>query len=102
MDAPRVEGWLGDGTAGPLAERLAALERRYYRRVRPADVLIVLRVDPEVAVMRKPDEPADFVRARWREIWEIDWDATAASTLDAGRPLEDVLAAAKSLVWSRL
>jgi thymidylate kinase len=97
MDAPRIQ----PGSAG-AAGRLAALERKYYRAMPKPDLVVVLRVDPEVAVERKPDEPADFVRARWREIWEIDWDGVAAHVVDAGRPPEDVLRRVKSLLWSEL
>jgi thymidylate kinase len=95
MDAPRVERLL------PGAGMLARLERRYYRAMR-ADLLIVLRVDPEIAVARKPDEPADFVRTRWREIWDVDWSAVPAQVIDASQPADVVLAQLKTLIWARL
>jgi thymidylate kinase len=87
---PRVIGWLAD------------VERRYYERILPPDVLIVLLVDPEVAVARKPDENAGFVRRRSEHVWRIDWRGTTASVLDAGRPMPEVVSDLKSLVWSRL
>ena len=91
MDSPRV----GKG-------RLGALEARYYRRIGKPELLVVLRVDPEVAVERKPEEAPDFVRARWGEIWDVDWEAAGAHVLDAGRPQSEVIAAAKALVWAEL
>jgi thymidylate kinase len=101
MDAPRVDRQMPT-SAGPLGRRLASLERRYYRAVVLPDVLVVLRVDPEIAVTRKPDERPDFVRARWREIWEIDWGAIDGHVVDAGRPTPEVVSDVKAFVWSRL
>jgi thymidylate kinase len=102
MDAPRVPRAVAPGTPTRLARRLAAVEQRYYRALTLPDVLIVLRVDPEIAVARKPEEAPDFVRARWREIWEVDWGAVPAHVVDASRSAPDVLSEVKTLVWSEL
>ncbi len=102
MDAPRVERMIRPGQPNRLARRLSVLERRYYEAMARPDVLIVLRVDPEVAVARKVDEPPDFVRARWREIWDVDWSTVPAHVVDASRSREDVLSSVKSLVWSEV
>jgi thymidylate kinase len=91
MDSPRIG-----------AGRLGALEAGYYRRIGRPELLVVLRVDPEVAVVRKPEEAPEFVRARWSEIWDVDWGAAGVHVLDAGRPEAEVIAAAKALVWSEL
>ena len=101
MDARRVERAIGPSGSTRLAARLAALEDRYYRAMSP-DVLIVLRVDPEIAVARKPEEAPDFIRARWREIWDVDWATVPAHVVDASRPQEEVVAQLKSLVWSEI
>jgi thymidylate kinase len=100
MDAPRIERTVG--TAGRLAKAMSRLEKRYYRALAPPDVLIVLRVDPEIAVRRQPGDDPDYVRGRWREIWEIDWRAVGAHVIDAGRAPGEVIAEVKSLVWSEL
>jgi thymidylate kinase len=102
MDAPKLDREALRPTAGRLERRLASLERRYYRAIALPDVLVVLRVDPEIAVMRKPDEQPDFVRARWREIWEVEWDGIPAHVVDAGRSAPEVLSDVKTLVWSEL
>jgi thymidylate kinase len=102
MDAPRVERQLAPGTRSRLTQRLASVERRYYQALTLPEVVIVLRVDPEVAVARKREESPDFVRARWREIWEVDWQTTPAHVVDADGPPEEVLSAVKALVWSEL
>jgi hypothetical protein len=57
-------------------------------------------VEPEIAVRRKTDEPADYVRARSRIIWETDWTGTGARLVDAGRTLPEVLIDLKALLWT--
>jgi len=82
---------------------LARREQRYYEQVLYPDLLIVLRVRPDLAVERKREEEGEaFVRPRSEEIWQIDWRGTPAVVIDAGRPKAEVLAQIKSLVWSRL
>jgi thymidylate kinase len=102
MDAPRVRRLSDPRRSRRLVDWLEAVERRYYEAIANPDVLIVLRVDPEVAVARKPEEDPEFVRARWQEVWAVDWDAVGAQVIDAGAPREDVLAALKAHVWQSL
>jgi thymidylate kinase len=101
MDGPRVERVMDADRWRRLTGRLAARERRYYRAITRPDVLIVLRVDPETAVART-DESPDFVRARWREIWTIDWTTVPAHVVDAGEPISEVLSRLEALIWSEL
>jgi thymidylate kinase len=77
-------------------------EQWYYRHITPPDVVIVLLVDPELAVRRKTNEPPDYVRARARIIWDTDWSETGARVVDAGRPLGEVIADLKSLLWAEI
>ena len=87
---------------GWLANLLRQAEASYYDRILLPDALVVLRLDPELAVLRKPEEPAEYVRARGRIIWETDWSATGAYVVDASRPLEEVIGGLKAIVWSLL
>ncbi len=77
-------------------------EASYYDRMLGPDALCVLRLDPDLAVARKPEEPADYVRARGRVIWETDWAGTGAHLVDVSLPLADVMLRLKSIVWSTL
>jgi thymidylate kinase len=88
---------------GRLVAALAARERRYYERIAAPDVLIVLRVDPDLAVRRKEGvERESLVRPRAEEIWSLDWSASPALVVDADKPKDDVLRQVRSLIWSRL
>jgi thymidylate kinase len=103
MDGAKTT-WLADGPdLGVVARRLISMERDAYRRITWPDALIVLRVDPAIAVQRKlrEEEPA-FVRPRSAEVWEADWAATPAIVVDAGQGRDDVRAQVRSIVWSTL
>jgi thymidylate kinase len=86
----------------PLARLMHQAELALYRRMLSPDALLVLRVDPDVAVERKTDEPADYVRARANVMWNADWSGTAARVVDADRPFADVLTDLKARVWAGL
>ena len=103
MDGEKTT-WLAEShDLGSVARWLVSLERRYYENFMWPDQLIVLRVDPAIAVERKQrEEEAEFVRPRSSEVWQADWSDTPAVVVDAGRPREDVQAAMRSIVWSRL
>lgn len=102
LAGPRLEPHAARLEASRLGRALLAAERRFYGDILAPDVAIVLRVDPETAVRRKTSEPADYVRERNRWMWEQDWTGTGAHVLDAGRPLNDVVADLKALVWAHL
>lgn len=110
---PLREIKLMDGTAtarvadasgwGRLVTNLAKLEKSYYARITYPDVLIVLRVDPDLAVERKRGQEGEsYLRPRSEEIWRIDWNGTPAVVIDSGRPKAEVLSEIRSVVWSRL
>jgi thymidylate kinase len=102
MDVPRIAGL----TAGELDNRVVRamirLEQRYHRSIAAPELLVVLRVDPEIAVRRKTNEKPDSVRARGAEIWNIDWRDARALVIDASQPEEAVVRELKALVWSTL
>ena len=103
MDGSRV-GWVLDG-AGPrsrVVRRLAEAERRIYAHIGLPDVLVVLRLDPEVAVLRRPEDEPGYVRTRNAEVFETDWSTTPAVVLDATLPPELVLAGIRTAIWERL
>jgi thymidylate kinase len=101
MDGPRAGAYCG-AEGGGLRGRLARAEQRYYARITPPDVLVVLRCPPEVAVARRTDEEAEFVRRRNAEVHDIDWTPAGAHVIDAQQPLELVLADVRAAIWSSL
>lgn len=102
MDSPHIGQVVDVSRAGALARLMMRLEERYYARIGDPDTLVVLRVDPNVAVQRKTDEDPTEVRLRSTAIWEADWRSTPARVIDAQRPPAEVLSEVKSIVWSEL
>jgi thymidylate kinase len=98
---PVIPGLLA-GDASRPAEWLRRAEAWYYDRIRRPDTICVLRLEPELAVQRKPEEPAEYVRTRGRIVWETDWSATGAHVVDASRPLPEVMQRLKAILWSIL
>jgi thymidylate kinase len=103
MDGAVTANMVDGSRRGRLLEYLAGLERRFYDRITYPDILIVLRIDPELAVARKlGEERESFMRPRSEEIWRMDWQGTPAVVIDAGRPQAEVLSQIRSVIWSRL
>jgi len=102
MDGPQVERMTSNIKRNKLIRLLIEIEKRYYRSITPPSLLIVLKTNPDIAVMRKTDENEDSVRARSKEIWDFDWEQLSAHVIDANRSKEEVISELKSLVWSKL
>jgi thymidylate kinase len=88
--------------ASRLTRFIIRREQSYYDRIMSPDMLVVLRVEPEVALKRRTGDDPDFVRERSTEIWEADWDNTPAHVIDAGKPKAEVASELRSLVWAQL
>jgi thymidylate kinase len=102
MDGSHSDQMIDMGQANRLIEFLAQAEKKYYQKILPPDLLIVLRVDPEIAVQRKMTEDAALVRARCQEMWEWGCQQPIAHVLDACRSQPEVLSDLKFLIWSEL
>lgn len=102
MEAPLIASRTGDGPDNRLVRAMIALEERYHRSIAPPELLVVLRVDPEIAVRRKTEERPETVRARGAEVWNIDWRGSRAHVVDASQSEEAVVRELKALVWSVL
>jgi hypothetical protein len=98
---PSIPELVGEAPDG-IARLLRDLEVSYYGAMLPPDALFVLRLHPELAVLRKQDEPADYVRARGQVVWDTDWSDSKAQVVDASRPFSEVLSELKSRLWSAL
>lgn len=102
MDGPQVRRFAEATHNNKFIRLLSRAEERYYARITNADLLVVLRVDPALAVARKADENPSTVRPRSSEIWGLDWDQVGAQVVDASRPKNAILSELKAFVWSKL
>lgn len=102
MDGPQIERMYGDREKSALIGWLIDHENKYYRHISRPDLLIVLKVDPEISAHRKQEEETEDVKARANEIWTHNWDLFTTHVVDASSSKDDVLREVKSLVWSYL
>jgi thymidylate kinase len=102
MDGPQISRMTTGVRRSSLIKFLIKLEECYYQKISLPDLLIVLRVEPETAVVRKTDEIADNVRSRSMEIRDIDWTDTEAIVVDASPSKNIVLGKIKELIWAKI
>jgi thymidylate kinase len=103
MDGPQCERALTSlKNVSRLHTRLAKWEASYYEQIKLPDLLIVLKVDPEIAVQRKAEESKESVHARSSEVWRLDWKEKSAFVIDASLPRKDVVSQVQALVWEHL
>jgi thymidylate kinase len=102
MDVPQIRRITVDRLDNAFVRRLALIEEKAHRAIQAPDVLIVLRVDPEVAVIRKHDETPESVRRRGQEVWTADWSAAGAHVVDASQSPESVAAEVRAIIAKTL
>ncbi|HET9906302.1 MAG TPA: hypothetical protein VFQ23_06665 [Anaerolineales bacterium] len=115
MDGAQAEQFVRQLQAGPRANQplsprlnhwfaryLIRLEESYYKQILLPELLMVLRLDPEVAVQRKTDEDPQSVRTRSTEIWKLSWENTDVHVIDASKSKAEVASEIKTLIWSQL
>ena len=99
MDNARIGVMANTCRAGQWSEWLRRMERAYYDAMLPPELLLLLRLDPEIAVRRKTDEGAAYVHTRSSEIWRLEDSPLNARVVDASQDKEEVLAEIRRLIW---
>jgi thymidylate kinase len=103
MDAPQIERMLATSMEDrPFVRRMMTMERRYHDAIGLPELVVALKVDPEIAVLRKSSESADKIRRRGNEIWNMTWSDGSVHVIDASQPKEQVARELKGLIWARL
>jgi thymidylate kinase len=102
MDGPQVKRMSNTTKKNWFINFLVKLESIYYRPILLPELLIVLKVSPETAVIRKTNESEASVRARSAEIWDLDLGEISAYMIDANKSKSEVLSHLKSLIWSEI
>ena len=102
MDAPQIEGMLDETLDGPFVRSMMRIEQKYHQAIGLPELVVALRLDPEIAVLRKTTESPESVRRRGNEIWQMTWEDGSVHVIDASKSKEEVARELKSLIWSRL
>jgi hypothetical protein len=69
----------------------------------PPDLVIKLHVRPDIAQLRRPDTPAEYLRVKADQIARLRFPpSTRVVSIDTSAPLDEVLRQLKRAVWSLL
>lgn len=102
MESPQVRTLTGTKHNNGFTRLLIKAEERCYSRMTRPDLLLVLRLHPDLAVARKIDEDPATVFPRSTEIWDLRWDIETAHVVEAAQAKSVVASELKALVWSKL
>ncbi len=102
QEGPQAKQFLSPRLGSRLSRFLVKWEERYYSQIMSPDLLMVLKVDPQTAIQRKPHEDALSVQKRSSEIWKLNWENMDVCVIDASRSKAEVALELKRLIWSRL
>jgi thymidylate kinase len=96
-DGPKIQEGASFGWA-------ARRELRYYEEARALgpDLVVKLRVTPEVAHGRKPDHDPGVMARKIAIVDALEFPQARVAVLDATRPLHEVILAAKRAIWAEL
>ena len=98
MDCPRVH-MVNDGKFNKLIQ----LEEKIYKRIKEVDLLFVLKLNPTIALERRPEDDPDELMIRSGEIWNDKWNAPNAIQVNTGENgPENVQKIVLSHVWKSL
>ncbi len=98
MDGPRFAA--SGLTEGRTLVGWPRAEEEIYRRIRPPDHILVMRVSPEVSQERKPEHRRERIDAKAQAIDGLIRDGRNVTEIDADQPLEQVLLQIKAAIWS--
>ena len=90
---------------GRLLRRAAAVEERAYLLAerQPPDLVVRLRISPEIAVARKPDMTRAEITRRDEAIGSMSWgEGTRVVDVDASQPLDDVIREVLLAIWGEI
>lgn len=102
LDGPVMEKLVPEQGRTWLHRWLIRRDQRYYQSFQPPDLLLVLRVHPDVAVARKKDEASDYVWRRSYDVWTWSANFENGTLIDASAPVTEVLPQVQQAIWERL
>jgi len=98
MDCPRIQ------TIGKRNFRiLSRIEKYCYSKISPVDLLIVLRLNPKIAIERRPNDDVDALINRSGQIWNKDFsEYDNAVIIDTAEEESLVQSLIVSKIWSNI
>lgn len=99
MESPQIRRLFG--TVG-IFSYLSRIEEAYHEKIRGADKIIVLMLDPKNAHQRRPEDNQAVLSLRLSEIWDRKWPNGFARLIDAEMPLNEVVKNVRITIWECL
>ena len=107
LDGPEIH-LIDNGFINQVCRKLSHVEKELYSKFEPVDMLILLNVDPEVSLQRKPDHPLETIQAKNTALNAVKTYLTKEPetwnwvSVDANMPFDDVLLHIKRIIWAAL
>ena len=107
LDGPEIH-LIPDEKLFYLPQKLSMMEKRLYQQFNTLDQLLVLNVNPEVSVERKPDHPMETIQSKFEALSRLKTELSEQPgqfdrvQIDANMPFNQVNLALKRAVWSIL
>ena len=79
MDCPRVHTLLNG-----KYKKLSYFEKLQYRNIKGLDLLFILKLNPKIALKRRPNDNPDELMIRSGQIWNSEYSALYATEIDTG------------------
>ena len=87
---------------GHLFRGLREIEKRQYSAIKRPDHIIMLHINPETSISRKPDHDFDMIRAKSKSLEKFFYNNLNITHLDANNPYSIVLSDVKKTIWTLL
>lgn len=95
MDAPRI-----NPKKYPI---LSKFEKKQYKNIKGIDLLFIMKLNPETAIQRRPEDNPDQLKIRSGQVWDNEWSSSYQFLTDTGElNFEEVERRILSKVWSNL
>ena len=108
IDSPQLAARIHDANPNSILGYLVDLEKRAYRNMPAADLILRLTVPVDVAVMRNDNrvkagkESESYIRMRHQDADRCLYRAPKEMKIDTSRPLDQTLREARTTIWNHL
>ncbi len=105
-DGPQLSQFPISADQYPIQFWLSRLEKQIYEEIPPPDLVVLLTVPVEVAILRNKNrgkvEPEDFVRLRHAQSSNLEFEKAHVYKINTDQALDKTILAVKKAIWNVL
>ena len=105
-DGPQLSQYPIDRDRYPIQFWLSRIEQRIYEEIPPPDLVVLLTVPVEVAILRNRNrgktEPEDFVRLRHAQSSNLEFEKSHVYKINTDQSLDKTVLDVKKAIWKVL